>query len=562
MPQPCRAFVGVVLAIATMAVTPSLATAALKVDDLGDGAPTATQLAQALAGVGVTIANATYVGAPTAAGTFTGGTGIIGFETGVVMGSGAVAQVAGSNSVRNVTTEYTTPGDPELDALVGGTTHDAAVLAFDVVPTQSTLVFRYVFSSDEYNEFVREGVTNSWNDVFAFFVNGKNCAVVPGTSEPVSVNTINGGKTAGARSPQVVAKHPELFRNNDVGASTIDTEMDGLTIVLTCTATVTTGQPNHVKLAIADRLDRSVDSNVFLERFVAAPPGPETVISGGPGATIPGSTARFTFSANDPAATFECHVDSGPFVPCASPHTAAGLTTGPHAFEVRAVNAQGVRGPAASRSFVVGAPTRASSTGPTLGKTVAARVVSGQVFVRLPGRTSFSPLQATDVLPVGTVVDARRGRVALTSAAGRSRGRTRTQRGQFYDGLFQIRQQRARRPFTDIALQSPGFRGVCGSGPRAARAFDAQRRLPDIVASAARKRSKKVVSRLWANAKGRYRTRGHNSTGTVRGTVWLTEERCDGTLTRVTRGVVSVRNRSTGRTVIVRAGRSYLARRR
>jgi hypothetical protein len=189
-------------------------------------------------------------------------------------------------------------------------------------------------------------------------------------------------------------------------------------------------------------------------------------------------------------------------------------------------------------------------------------VVSGQVFVRLPGRTGFSPLEATDVLPVGTVVDARHGRVALTSAAGRSRGRTRTQRGQFYDGLFQVRQQRARRPFTDIVLQRPGFTTVCGSGPRTARAFDARRRPPGTIAYAARKRSKKVVSRLWANARGRYRTRGHNSTATVRGTVWLTQERCDGTLTRVTRGVVRVRDRATGRTVTVRAGRSYLARRR
>jgi len=40
----------------------------------------------------------------------------------------------------------------------------------------------------------------------------------------------------------------------------------------------------------------------------------------------------------------------------------------------------------------------------------------------------------------------------------------------------------------------------------------------------------------------------------------LTEERCDGTLTRVTRGVVSVRDERARRTVIVRAGSSYLAR--
>jgi hypothetical protein len=48
----------------------------------------------------------------------------------------------------------------------------------------------------------------------------------------------------------------------------------------------------------------------------------------------------------------------------------------------------------------------------------------------------------------------------------------------------------------------------------------------------------------------------------VRGTRWLTEDRCDGTLTRVASGAVAVFDRSRHKTVIVRAGRSYLARAR
>jgi hypothetical protein len=49
---------------------------------------------------------------------------------------------------------------------------------------------------------------------------------------------------------------------------------------------------------------------------------------------------------------------------------------------------------------------------------------------------------------------------------------------------------------------------------------------------------------------------------TTRGTSWLTEDRCDGTLTRVTSGAVEVRDRVRGTTVLVRAGHSYLARTR
>ena len=48
----------------------------------------------------------------------------------------------------------------------------------------------------------------------------------------------------------------------------------------------------------------------------------------------------------------------------------------------------------------------------------------------------------------------------------------------------------------------------------------------------------------------------------MRGTEWITEDTCDGTRTTVVKGAVSVRDRHTGRTVLVKAGHSYLARRR
>ena len=76
------------------------------------------------------------------------------------------------------------------------------------------------------------------------------------------------------------------------------------------------------------------------------------------------------------------------------------------------------------------------------------------------------------------------------------------------------------------------------------------------MAAAKRKR------RLWGDGKGRFRTKGEFSSATVRGTRWLVEDRCDGTLTRVTKGKVAVRDFVRKRTVIVRAGKQYLAKRR
>gem|GEM_PF-1085295 len=249
---------------------PTVFTDPLLVQDMNNGT-TASAMAQSLLGGGVTISNVVYTGAPNAAGSFSGGAGsdaIIGFDSGIVMGSGSVQTVAphntpcnkgveGPNQCSSNTTDNGTPGDPDLTALSGNPTFDAAVLQFDFVPQFATAQFKYVFSSDEYNEFAN----SQYNDVFAFLVNGVNCALVPGTNLPVEVNTINGGNPIGTD-----AQHPQYFRDNDPLTQTvpINTEMDGLTTVLTCNATVNAGVSNHIKLAIADASDSILDSNVFI----------------------------------------------------------------------------------------------------------------------------------------------------------------------------------------------------------------------------------------------------------------------------------------------------------
>ncbi len=212
-----------------------------------------------------------------------------------------------------------------------------------------------------------------------------------------------------------------------------------------------------------------------------------------------------------------------------------------------------------------------ASAGPEIGETVVARVVSGDVFYRLPpaggprtaarasqASRSTVPLKGAGVLPVGSVVDTAQGRVTITSSMGsESPG---TQAADFYDGIFQIRQARARNAVTELRLRSPSaapFARVCGRAATSSRGRGSRR------AAAAQQRTSRVVSRLWGDGRGRYRTRGRHSAATVRGTVWLTEQRCDGTLTRVRSGVVTVQDLGDSDTTVdVRAGESYLARAR
>lgn len=71
--------------------------------------------------------------------------------------------------------------------------------------------------------------------------------------------------------------------------------------------------------------------------------------------------------------------------------------------------------------------------------------------------------------------------------------------------------------------------------------------------------SKKPIRQLWGSGTGSFKTAGRYAAATVRGTVWLVQDRCDGTLTQVVQGVVSVFDSVRNKTVLVNAGGSYLA---
>jgi hypothetical protein len=177
---------------------------------------------------------------------------------------------------------------------------------------------------------------------------------------------------------------------------------------------------------------------------------------------------------------------------------------------------------------------------------VAVGAVSGKVFITSKAGKR-ARLNGGATIAVGGTVDTRQGRVRLTSAA--TGTGTTTQTADFYQGTFKVRQSlpkgnRAAALITDIVLGGASRSRCGGAGGRAA----------------AEGKKKKVLGKLWGNGKGKFRTKGKYSSATVRGTIWLTEDRCDGTLTMVKRGSVSVRDLKRHKTVIVKAGRSYLAR--
>jgi hypothetical protein len=146
-----------------------------------------------------------------------------------------------------------------LDALIPGyQTYDASILQFDFIPVGPTVTFRYVFASEEYNEFV----DSPFNDVFGFFVNGVNYALLPDNVTVVSINNINNGYSTGVSTGPCV--NCTLYVDNSDGTSRA-IQYDGLTTVLTFTAPVIPGTLNRLKIAIADAGDSILDSAVFIE---------------------------------------------------------------------------------------------------------------------------------------------------------------------------------------------------------------------------------------------------------------------------------------------------------
>ncbi|MDD1434606.1 choice-of-anchor L domain-containing protein, partial [Dolichospermum sp. ST_sed6] len=220
----------------------------------------AKQLVDTLVASGITTSNITFKGVNGAVGTFTGGIGAgIGIESGIVLSTGQISFAANTNTIDSAGQNNEKLGDTDLSKIVGSLgTYDAAVLEFDFIPTSSEVSFSYVFASEEYPEWVG----TRFNDVFAFYLNGQNIALVPGTTTPVAINTINGGNSRTATP----ATNSSFFVPNYFGNATKDIQFDGFTTVLSATATgLVPGVASRIKLAIADTADGELDSAVFVQ---------------------------------------------------------------------------------------------------------------------------------------------------------------------------------------------------------------------------------------------------------------------------------------------------------
>lgn len=204
-------------------------------------------LALTLSGSGITIINPTLSPASaTATGIFTGAAGAIGIDTGVLLTTGTVDCAPGPNTTSSCSGS-------------GATTS----FTFDFTTDTGSVSFNYVFASEEYNEFVNQG----FNDSFQLLLNGTNIALLPGGAGAVTIDNVNNGVNSA------------FFIDNTVAG--LDTQFDGLTVVLTASASGLTGI-NTFEFLITDVGDTGYDSGVFIQAgsFSSTPspvPEPATI---------------------------------------------------------------------------------------------------------------------------------------------------------------------------------------------------------------------------------------------------------------------------------------------
>ncbi|SDQ07099.1 gliding motility-associated C-terminal domain-containing protein [Chryseobacterium soldanellicola] len=269
-------------------------------------------------------------------GYFHKGTTAFPFKDGIILSTG-YARNAGNNFIPGTNSDdLPTGSDPDLVAATNPTStlYDSVILEFDFVPTSSQVKFNYLFASEEYTS---NFPCSGYADAFALLlrpVSGGpyvNMAVLPSGAGPVSVTNIvpaGNGFSCGPINAQYFG---------GINNANIETNFQGRTVPLTATATVTPGQPYHFKMVLADALDSSFDSAVFLEGG-SFNIGVELLDPSG--ATLPSDInvcdnvpQVLTASVSDPNLLYQWYFN-GTLVPGATTNTITAVQAGTYTIEV------------------------------------------------------------------------------------------------------------------------------------------------------------------------------------------------------------------------------------
>ena len=218
------------------------------------------------------------------------------------------------------------------------------------------------------------------------------------------------------------------------------------------------------------------------------------------------------------------------------------LSAGPHTIRIQALDAQGNISTKDVRVIKGGSQVPP----PVSGVRGGAADISGRVCIYLPHHKHCVLLHGGESIPVGSVLDTRKGTIDLVVSDG-SGG---TYAGDFHGGFFLFTQKKGN-PITKLRLVRGRFGRCHLSSHKSSLA-----RAADWWADAARRR---VVRYLQAKAHGKFSVIGKHASGVERGTNWKVTDTCDTTEVKVIFGDVDVTDFFKHKLVTVTAGHTYVA---
>ncbi|MFL2610626.1 MAG: choice-of-anchor L domain-containing protein [Flavobacteriaceae bacterium] len=191
------------------------------------------------------------------------------FENGLIMTSGDVANAVGPESGVISDGDYNWPGDADLEAYIpglnAGDTNNASILEFNFVPVSNNISFDFIFAAEEYGTF-----QCTFTDAFAFLLtdssgNTTNLAIVPGTTDPISVLTVRDGQYNDSCESVNEEWFADYYGPGGLPPLTSPTNFLGHTEVMTAQSNVTPNELYTIKLVVADDGDTLYDSAVFID---------------------------------------------------------------------------------------------------------------------------------------------------------------------------------------------------------------------------------------------------------------------------------------------------------
>ncbi len=198
-------------------------------------------------------------------GRYSNGSAGLGSSDGLILCTGKAIVATGPNNQAGASNVTSLPvsGDPDLAVITTTTVRNVCIVEFDFVPNFDSVLFEYIFASEEYPTYVN----TSFNDVFGLFLSGPgitgpfsnnaiNIATIPGTSLPVSINNLNNGTTNNGP-----CEYCQYYVNNTGGTQY---QFNARSTDFTAFGIVTPGQTHHVKFAIANVGDNALESAIFL----------------------------------------------------------------------------------------------------------------------------------------------------------------------------------------------------------------------------------------------------------------------------------------------------------